>query len=134
MPVLSTTTGSSTFVSTCCGNLVSVGSNAPEYETPLGPGHAFRLTVHIDVSTERGEFSNRFRVDKTWQSRRSLTTTSWLWSHRLLSDLSSLSSKTFRNQHFLRLSQTVFQRNQPCFHGQTQTNTGSATTRDKMDT
>ena len=29
MPVLSTTTGSSTFVSTCCSNLVAVGSNAP---------------------------------------------------------------------------------------------------------
>ena len=86
----------------CCR--VERSKVTPKYETPQGPRHVFRLT---HVSTERRGFSNRFSC---WQSRRSLTTTSLLWSHRLLSGLSSLSSKSFRNQHFLRLSQTVFQR------------------------
>ena len=52
----------------------------------------------------------------------------WLWSRRLLSSLSSLPSKKFRNQHVLRLSQTFFQRRI------ISTNTDSATMQDEMDT
>ena len=43
-------------------------------------------------------FSNRFRADKTSQSRRSLTTTSWLWSHRQFVEHPWINS----NKHRLR--------------------------------
>ena len=75
----------------------------------------------------------RFRVDKIWQSRRALTT-SWLWSHPLLSGLSSLSTKSFRHQDFLRLSQTnglpTLSTELPWINS----DKVSATMRDKMDT
>ena len=50
----------------CCR--VERSKVTPEYETPLGPGHAFRLTVHVNVSSERRGVFNRLRVDKTWLS------------------------------------------------------------------
>ena len=50
--------------STYRSNLVAVGSNSPRSllntKTPLGPGHAFKLTIHVDVSTEHRVFSDRF--------------------------------------------------------------------------
>ena len=82
---------------------------ASDSEPPLGPGHPVGSFTQIDVTAEHRESSNLFRID-----------TSWPCFHRLLSDLSSLTSKSFHNQRSLRLSQTVLQRSQPCFHGQTQ--------------
>ena len=77
MLVLSTTTGSSTFVSTCPSNMVAVGSKrskaTPEYETPLGPGHVFRLTVHVNISTERRGFPTAFVSTRLGSPRRSLS-------------------------------------------------------------
>ena len=56
MPVLSTTTVCFHLIQQpgCCR--IERAKVTPENETPLGPGHAFSLTVHVDVSTERGGF------------------------------------------------------------------------------
>ena len=91
----------------CC--LIELPEVAPDCRTPLGPRHAVGLPIQIDVTAELRECSNLFRID-----------TSWPFFHRLLSDLSSLTSKSFNNQLSLRLSQTVLQRSQSRFHEQTQ--------------
>ena len=81
--------------------LVELASNS---ETPLRPGH-------VAISTEHLESPNLFDIDTSWTCS----------SHHLLIDLSSSTTRSsFRNQRFLRLSQTVLQNKQPCFHGQTQ--------------
>ena len=77
----------------------------PDCKTPLGPVHAVDLLTRIDVTAEHRECSNLLRID-----------TSWPCFHRLLSDLSSLTRKSFHNQRSLRPSQTVLQRSQPNFH------------------
>ena len=76
----------------------------------MRPGHAVGSPTQIDVTAEHRECSNLFRID-----------TGWPRFHRLLSDLSSLTSKTFHNQRSLRLSQTDLQRSQPRFHEYTRT-------------
>ena len=118
----------------CCR--VERSKVTPEYETPLGPGHAFRLNVHVNVSTERWVVFPIAFVSTRLGNPGGLSPPAPAGCGPTdgLSGLSSSCSKTFRNQLFLRLSKKVFQRNQPCFHGKTQTNTGSATIRDEMDT
>ena len=79
--------------------LIELSEVASDSETPLRPRHAVGSAAQVDVSAEHRESSNRFRID-----------TSRPCFHRLLSDLSSLTNKSFRNQRFLRLSQMVLQR------------------------
>ena len=117
--------GSSTFVSTRCSNRVAVWLSsskvASKSETPLRPGHAVDSTVQVAISTEHLESPKIFHID-----------TSQTCSHHLLSDLSSSTTcSSFRNQRFLRLSQTFLQNKQPVFPW---TNTGSATMWDEMNT
>ena len=62
---------------------IELSRAAPDIETPLRPGHAVGSLTQIGVTIEHRESSNLFRID-----------TSWPYSHRLLSDLSSLTNKT----------------------------------------
>ena len=90
--------------------LVELSKVPSNSETPLRPRHAVDSTVQVAISTEHLESPNVFHVD-----------TSWTCSHHQLSGLSSSTTcSSFRNQRFLRLSQTVLQNKLPCFHGQTQ--------------
>ena len=83
---------------------IELSEVAPDCKTPLGPEHAVGSLTEIDVTAEHRECSNLFRIDASWPC-----------FHRLLSDLSSLTSKSFQNQRSLRLSQTVLQHSQPRF-------------------
>ena len=77
---------------------IELSQEAPDAKTPLGPGHTVGSLTQIDVTTKHRGCSNLPCF------------------HRLLSDLTSLTSKSFHNQRSLRLSQTVLQRSQPRFH------------------
>ena len=72
---------------------IELSEPAPDCKTPLGPGHGVGSPTQIDVTVEHRECSNLFRID-----------TGWPRFHQLLSDLSSLMSKTFHNQRSLSLS------------------------------
>ena len=82
--VLSVMIGSSTLVSTCCSVQAAARLNFPKSAsaTPLGSGHAVGSLTQIDITAVHRECSNLFRID-----------TSWPCFRRLLSDLSSLTSK-----------------------------------------
>ena len=78
--------------------LLELSKVASNNETPLRPGHAVGSTVQVTVSAENHESPNFSHVD-----------TGWTCFHHLLRNLSSSTTcSSFRNQRFLRLSQTVF--------------------------
>ena len=82
-----------------CRRLVELSKVPSNSETPVRPGYTANSTVQVAVSTENLESPNLFHID-----------TSWTCSHHLLSNLSSSTTcSSFRNQRFLRPSQTVLQ-------------------------